>query len=46
MREPLVHTPYIAYTKWRGGFRRYHQRKHTQGGALKRVDEQHKDMGI
>ncbi|WP_179108725.1 hemagglutinin repeat-containing protein [Rodentibacter caecimuris] len=35
-----------TYTRWRGGFRRYHQRKHTQGGALKRVDEQHKDMGI
>ncbi|OOF37662.1 hemagglutinin repeat-containing protein [Rodentibacter heidelbergensis] len=35
-----------TYTRWRGGFRRYHERKYNQGGALKRVDEQHKEMGI
>ncbi|MBN6710617.1 hemagglutinin repeat-containing protein [Haemophilus haemoglobinophilus] len=36
----------FTYSKWRGGLKRYHERRYSAGGALRRVDEKHKDMGI
>ncbi|WP_293730391.1 hemagglutinin repeat-containing protein, partial [uncultured Actinobacillus sp.] len=36
----------FTYTKWRGGFKRYFQRKYNSHGELKRLKTEHKDMNI
>lgn len=37
---------HFSYTVWRGGHRRYFQRKDNSHGLLMRINETHKDMGI
>ncbi|OQS58710.1 filamentous hemagglutinin [Actinobacillus suis] len=37
---------HFSYTVWRGGHRRYFQRKDNSHGPLMRINETHKDMGI
>ncbi|WP_135709391.1 two-partner secretion domain-containing protein, partial [Actinobacillus porcinus] len=36
----------FTYTKWRGGVKRYFQRKYNSHGELKRIKTEHKDMNI
>ncbi|MDY4281556.1 MAG: filamentous hemagglutinin, partial [[Pasteurella] mairii] len=36
----------FTYTKWRGGFKRYFQRKYKNKGELNRVKTEHKNMNI
>ncbi|MDG6881149.1 Filamentous hemagglutinin [Phocoenobacter uteri] len=35
-----------SYSKWRGGVKRYHERRSSNYGPLKRINETHKDMNL